>query len=98
MLLIAIMFMNISILEARFTPAPGANPEYAQGAIERCEARHREIREHVWVIADEQRRTPEEWAHCLNVNLEKGAGHFEVREADEELRGKVLRGEIPLQK
>ncbi len=98
MLFVAAFLMNISIFEARFTPAPHANPEYAQGAIERCEARHREIRENVWVIADEQQRSAEEWSRCLNDNLEKGAGHFEVREADEELRGRVLRGEIQLQK
>ena len=90
--------MNISILEARFTPSSNANPEYAQGAVERCEARHREIRENVWVIADEENRTAVYWSGCLNRNLEKGAGTFDVRDADEELRGRVLRGEIQLQK
>ncbi len=90
--------MEPAVFEVRFTPAAGANPEYAQGAIERCEALHREIAPLVWVIVDHDGATPEQWTTRLQENLEPGTGRFDVRVADDELRGRALRGEIPLQR
>lgn len=90
--------MEPAVFEIRFIPTRGANLEYAQGAIERCEALHRPLSPVLWVVVDGDGGTAEEWERRLNDAVERGAGRFEVVDAGEELRRRVASGEIALQK
>lgn len=90
--------MQPAVFEARFIPTPGANLEYAQGAIERCEAQHRPLSPLLWVVVDAEGATAKEWERRLNDAVEPGAGRFEVVDAGEELRRRVASGEIELQR
>lgn len=86
-----------SVFVARFHLKPGAEVEYAQGAIERNELRHREIERNVWVFVTEEFVGASEWERRLNSALPPEIGRFEVSEADEELKSRVRSGEIQLQ-
>ena len=87
-----------SVLEARFIPVAGANLEYAQGAVERCEALHRPLSDTLWVIVDAQRATAQDWERRLNEAVMPGVGRFVVIDAGPELRRRVAAGEIELQR
>jgi len=87
-----------SVYEARFFPVPGANLEYAQGAVERCEALHRPLSDVRWVIVDADHATAKEWERRLNEVVKPGVGRFEVVDADAELKRRVAAGEIELQR
>ena len=85
------------VLRATFEPAAGASVEYGQGAIERCEALHRPLSDVEWVIADDEMRNPDDWQRRLNEAV-GDRGSFRVVVADDELRRRVLSGEIQLQR
>ena len=85
------------LLKARYTAVPGTDPEYAQGAIERCEVRHREISRFVWLFAAEPDGTPGEWQERLNDNVDPKHGRFAVERATPEEEEAVRSGKIVLQ-
>lgn len=87
-----------SVFEARFVPVPGANLEYAQGAVERCEALHRPLTPVLWVIVDAEQASAKEWERRLNATVVPGVGRFEVTNANAALRRRVAKGEIELQR
>jgi hypothetical protein len=86
------------LLEARYSAAPGSDPEYAQGAIERHELAHREIEPFVWLIQVPAPANAAEWTRKLNEAVEPRHGSFRVGPASPEERRKVDSGEIILQK
>jgi hypothetical protein len=89
---------NVTLLKARYTAAPGSDPEYAQGAIERYELPHREIEHFVWLIQVPSPGDASQWAGRLNEVVESRHGSFRVEIASDEERCKVESGEITLQK
>ncbi|MEO8034702.1 MAG: hypothetical protein ABI837_09735, partial [Acidobacteriota bacterium] len=85
-----------TLLEATYTPIEGSDREYGQGAIERNDLAHREIRPNVWVIRVPDDDGPATWTQRLNAAVDSKHGSFRVVEAsDEECRG-VESGEIAL--
>ena len=91
--------MNDSvILKARYTQVPGTDPEYAQGAIERCEVYHREVERFVWLIAVEAKGDVAEWEARLNANVSPKHGRFAVERASPEEAEAVRLGKIALQR
>lgn len=86
------------LLKARYTPVPGTDPEYAQGAIEKNDLAHREIVEFTWLIDVPPPADPAEWQRLLNAAVSSEHGAFRVVEATEEEKRKVRDGEIALQK
>ena len=96
-LLILAMHDNV-ILEARYTQVPNTDAEYAQGAIERCDVRHREIARFVWLIAVEPPGNPAEWQAKLNENVDPKHGRFRVQRATVEEEEAVRSGKIVLQR
>ena len=93
------MAMNDSVLlKARYTAVPGTDPEYAQGAIERCEVRHREIAHFVWLFAAEPAGEPGDWQKKLNENVDPKHGRFSVERATPEEEEAVRSGKIVLQR
>lgn len=87
-----------TLLEATYTPIEGSDREYGQGAIERNELAHREIRPNVWVIRVPDEEGPATWAKRLNAAVDSKHGSFRVVEASDEERRGVESGEITLQK
>ena len=86
------------ILKARYTPVPGTDIEYAQGAIERCDVRHREIARFVWLIAVDPPGDVAEWQAKLNANVDPKHGRFRVECATNEEVEAVRSGTIVLQR
>ena len=86
------------ILKARYTPVPGTDIEYAQGAIERCDVRHREIARLVWLIAVDPPGDAAEWQAKLNANVDPKHGRFLVECATNEEVEAVRSGTIVLQR
>ena len=86
------------LLKARYTAERGTDPEYAQGAIERCEVRHREVAHFVWLFAAEPAGTPAEWQKRLNENVDPRHGRFAVERATPEEEEAVRSGTIVLQR
>jgi hypothetical protein len=86
------------LLEARYTPVPGSNPEYAQGAIERNDLRHREIEPFVWVILVDAPADPAEWQRKLCASVDPKHGSFTVRPATAEEEEALRAGNITLQR
>ena len=83
------------LLKARYTPAPGRDVEYGQGAIERNDLRHREVAENVWLIEVEE-GDPTTWERRLNEAAKHGRFTVECATADEEQA--VREGRITLQR
>src|SRR5436190_1521992 len=91
--------MNDSvILKARYTQVPGTDAEYGQGAIERCELRHREIERFVWLIAVDPPGDAAEWQRKLNANVSPKHGSFAVECATAEEVEAVRSRKIALQR
>jgi hypothetical protein len=86
------------LLRAIYTPVNGSDPEYGQGAIERCELAHREIVRNVWLIEVSEPGDAGEWERKLNSAVDAKHGSFVVRRATAEDRRRVESGEITLQK
>src|ERR1041385_3298933 len=88
------------ILEARYTQVPNTDAEYAQGAIERCELRHREIARFVWLIAVEPPGNPAEWQGepAKHGPTERRRGRCCVQRATVEEEEAVRSGKIVLQR
>jgi hypothetical protein len=86
------------LLRAMYTPVKGSDPEYGQGAIERCELAHREIARNVWLIEVADPGDDAEWQRKLNAAVDAKHGSFVVHHATAEERRKVASGEITLQK
>ena len=90
--------MNDSvILKARYTQVPGTDAEYGQGAIERCDLRHREIERFVWLIAVDPPGDAAEWQKKLNAAVDPKHGAFAVGRASPEEEESVRSGKIVLQ-
>ena len=90
--------MNDSvILKARYTQVPGTDAEYGQGAIERCDLRHREIARFVWLIAVDPPGEAAEWQKKLNAAVDPKHGAFKVERASPEEEEAVRSGKIELQ-
>lgn len=85
------------LLRATYTPVPGSDREYGQGAIERWELAHREIRPNVWLIRVPDEAGTDVWQKRL-TDAARGHGTFGVAEASAEERRRVESGEITLQK
>ena len=83
------------LLKARYTPAPGSDVEFGQGAIERNDLRHREVQENVWLIAVEEGDAAE-WQRRLNATSKHG--RFTVECATPEEEQAVREGVITLQR
>jgi hypothetical protein len=100
--LAALLFLAMTdspvLLKARYTAVRGTDAEYAQGAIERCEVRHREIARFVWLFAAEPAGTPAEWQKKLNDNVDPKHGRFAVERATAEEEEAVRSGKISLQR
>jgi len=86
------------LLKARYTAVEGSNPEYAQGAIERNDLRHREIEHFVWLILVEAPGDGEEWQRRLNAAVDAKHGSFTVERASDDEAARVRSGEITLQR
>ncbi len=56
---------------------PGVDLEYAQRAIERCEAQHRPLSPLLWVVVDAEGATAKEWEHLADIN-EVGCAHVSI--------------------
>jgi len=91
--------MNDSaILKARYTQVPGTDAEYGQGAIERCDLRHREIERFVWLIAVDPPGDAAAWQKKLNAAVDPKHGAFAVGRASPEEEEAVRSGKIVLQR
>lgn len=68
-------------LKAIYTPVPGTDIEYGQGAVERLDLAHRVIERNVWIIA-----VPEsgDWEARLNAEVDPRHGRFRVMPAEPE--------------
>jgi hypothetical protein len=86
------------LLKARYTPVPGTDAEYGQGAVERCGVRHREVERFVWLIAVDPPADPAEWRAKLNANVDPRHGAFAVERPAAEEEEAVRSGTIPLQR
>jgi hypothetical protein len=87
-----------ALLEARYTQVPGTDVEYAQGAIEKNDLAHREIRPLTWLIRVEDPRDPATWQQRLNAVLDPKHGTFTVQPATPEEEKLVENGTITLQR
>jgi hypothetical protein len=86
------------LLEARYRQVAGSNPEYAQGAVEKNDLPHREVRPMVWVILVDEPGDPDEWRQRLDAVTDPKHGSWSVGKATpEEIEG-VRSGTITLQK
>jgi hypothetical protein len=92
------MILMLSLFKAIYLPAPDADPEYGQGAIERNELAHREIERFVWLIDVPPPADAGEWQCRLNAAVDSNHGSFRVIEATAEEKKKVESGEITLQR
>lgn len=96
-----ILFLTMTdtvLLEARYTPVPGSNPEYGQGAIERNDLRHREVEPFVWVILVDSPADPGEWRRKLNAAVDPSHGSFTVERATPAEEEALRSGNIVLQR
>ena len=99
LLILFCLAMNDSVLlKARYTQVRGTDPEYAQGAIERCEVRHREVERFVWLIAVDPPGDVAAWQAKLNANVDPKHGRFAVACASREEVEAVRSGKIVLQR
>jgi hypothetical protein len=90
-----IIILLLMLLKARYTPAPGWDVEYGQGAIERNDLRHREVQTNVWLIAVEEGDSAD-WERRLNETAKHGSFAVECPSPDEEQA--VRDGRIELQR
>jgi len=97
-ILFCLLVNDSVILKAHYTPVPGTDVEYGQGAIERCEVRHREIARSVWLIAVDPPGDAAAWQAKLNANVSPKHGRFTVECATEEEAEAVRSGKIALQR
>ena len=86
------------ILKARYTQVPGTDAEYGQGAIERCDLRHREIERFVWLIAVDPPGDAAAWQTKLDAAVDPKHGAFAVGRASPEEEEAVRSGKIVLQR
>ena len=98
LILFCLAMNDTVILKARYTQVPGTDAEYAQGAIERCEVRHREVERFVWLFAVDPPGDPAEWQKRLNANVNPKHGTFAVERATAEEVEAVRSGKIALQR
>jgi hypothetical protein len=99
-MLVIVLFLAMSdsvILKARYTAVPGTDAEYGQGAIERCELRHREVERFVWLVAVDPPGDPAVWQKRLNGAVDPKHGRFAVERASDEEAEAVRSGKIVLQ-
>jgi hypothetical protein len=87
-----------ALLEARYSQVPDTDVEYAQGAIEKNDLAHREIRPLIWLIRVEDPRDPATWQQRLNAVLDPKHGAFTVQPATPEEEKLVDNGTITLQR
>lgn len=92
------MVIAVVVLKIRYTQVPGTNPEYAQGAIERCDVSHREVERFTWLIAVDDDGDPAEWQRRLNAAVSPEHGSFAVECATPEEEQRVRDGTITLQR
>jgi hypothetical protein len=97
LLVITNMNAHAGLYQARYTPRPNTDVEYAQGAIERCELAHREIQPLLWLVGAEG-VDARDLADRLNAAVVPDVGTFQVEEATEEQCRQLEAGEIELQK
>jgi hypothetical protein len=95
---LAVSLLAAVLLEAHYAPVKGTDPEYAQGAIEKTEAAHRQISRFLWLIQVPDPGDAQQWQEKLNAAVDPKHGAFRVTAATEEEKGKVEWGEIALQK
>lgn len=86
------------ILKARYTAVPCTDAEYGQGAIERCELRHREVERFVWLVAVDPPGDAVAWQKRLNAAVDPKHGAFAVECASPEEDEAVRSGKILLQR
>lgn len=86
------------VLKAIYTPAEGADPEHGQGAIERCDLPHREIRRFIWLVLVDAPSSPDEWQERLNRALDRKHGSFRVVLPSPEEEEMVRSGKIEFQR
>jgi hypothetical protein len=86
------------LLKARYTAVKDSDPEYAQGAIERNDLRHREIEHFVWLVLVDAPGDPVEWQKKLNASVDGPHGSFVVARASPEEEEQVRSGKIALQR
>jgi hypothetical protein len=96
-ILLCLAMHDSVILKARYTQVPGTDAEYGQGAIERCDLRHREIERFVWLIAVDPPGDAAEWQKKLNAAVDPKHGSFTVGRASPEEEAAVRSGKIELQ-
>jgi hypothetical protein len=96
--MIMALVLSVVLLEARYTPVPDSNPEYAQGAIEKCDLRHGRVADLVWVIEVSAPADIGEWQKRLNDAVEPKHGRFAVARATPEEEEMVRSGRIVLQR
>ncbi len=98
-IILLFLAMNDSVLlKARYTAVPGTDPEYGQGAIERCEVRHRETEHFVWLILVDAPGDTAAWRTKLNEAVDPKHGSFAVERASPEEEEAVRSGKITLQR
>src|SRR5438270_8598587 len=85
------------VCSSDLTAVPGTDAEYGQGAIERCDLRHREIERFVWLIAVDPPGDAAEWQKKLNAAVDPKHGAFAVGRASPEEEESVRSGKIVLQ-
>jgi len=86
------------LLKARYTSVEGTDPEYAQGAIERNELRHRPLPHLEWLILVDGPAGPAEWQAKLNAAVDPKHGSFTVECATAEEERAVREGRITMQR
>jgi hypothetical protein len=86
------------LLKVRYTAVRGTDPEYAQGAIERNELRHRPLPNLEWLILVEGPADPAEWQAKLNATVDPKHGSFTVECASADEEKGVREGRVTMQK
>jgi len=86
------------LLKVRYTAVSGTDIEYAQGAIERNDLRHRPLPNLEWLILVERPGDPAEWQTKLNAAVDPKHGSFTVECATAEEEKGVREGRIVMQK
>lgn len=99
LIIILLLAMNETVLlKARYSAVAGTDAEYGQGAIERCEVRHREVEHFVWLILVDAPGDAGTWERRLNDNVDRKHGAFTVEHAAPEEEEAVRSGKIVLQR
>lgn len=92
-----LIFAAIVILRVSYTPVPGTDVEYGQGAIERNELAHHPLTDVTWLIRVPDPGDPADWQKRLNASVDPKHGAFAVECPSAEDQARVDRGEIPFQ-